>query len=58
MTSSPEPDDLPPALRSMWRVLALGYRNEPWLLVGIAVYGMGLVGTRKEPAPEAIAAAA
>jgi ATP-binding cassette subfamily B protein len=26
-------DALPPALPSMWRVLKLGYRHEPWLLV-------------------------
>jgi ATP-binding cassette subfamily B protein len=26
-------DDLPPALRSMWRVVKLGYQHEPWLLV-------------------------
>jgi ATP-binding cassette subfamily B protein len=35
MTSSR--DDLPPALSSMWRVLKLGYRNEPWLLVAAFV---------------------
>src|SRR5262245_61896042 len=37
MTSSPEPgtttDDLPPALSSMWRLVKLGYRAEPRLLV-------------------------
>jgi len=33
MTSSP--DTLPPALSSMWRVLKLGYRHEPWLM-GVA----------------------
>jgi ATP-binding cassette, subfamily B, bacterial len=27
------PDDLPPALSSMWRLIRLGYRHEPWLLV-------------------------
>src|SRR5215467_16365558 len=36
MTSSPDRagdrDDLPPALRSMWRVCVLGYGHEPWLL--------------------------
>ena len=41
MTSSPEPDDLPPALRSMWRVLKLGYRHEPWLLV--AAFALSLL---------------
>src|SRR3954451_21135373 len=29
----PDPDATPPALRSMWRLVKLGYRNEPWLLV-------------------------
>jgi ATP-binding cassette subfamily B protein len=40
MTSSPEPngtapaiEDLPPALRSMWRVCKLGYRHEPTLML-------------------------
>src|SRR5260370_42259631 len=42
MTSSPEKggdraarkgDDLPPALRSMWRLCKLGYRHEPRLMV-------------------------
>jgi ATP-binding cassette subfamily B protein len=39
MTSSPEkprakpPDDLPPALSSMWRLCKLGYLNEPGLLM-------------------------
>ena len=27
------PDELPPALSSMWRLIRLGYRNEPLLLV-------------------------
>ena len=27
------PDDLPPALESMWRLIRLGYRHEPLLLV-------------------------
>src|SRR5262245_30276432 len=31
MTSSPDP--LPPALSSMWRVLKLGYRDEPRLMI-------------------------
>jgi ATP-binding cassette subfamily B protein len=31
MTSSPDPDKLPPALRSMWRLCVLGYRYEPRL---------------------------
>ncbi|HKE97706.1 MAG TPA: ABC transporter ATP-binding protein [Actinomycetes bacterium] len=26
-------DELPPALRSMWRLVTIGYRAEPWLLV-------------------------
>ncbi|MBA3232861.1 MAG: ABC transporter ATP-binding protein, partial [Propionibacteriales bacterium] len=30
MTSSP--DELPPALASMWRLCRLGYSHEPWLL--------------------------
>ena len=29
----PVPDDLPPALSSMWRLCKLGYRHEPGLLV-------------------------
>ena len=33
MTSSPERDPLPPALRSMWRLCRLGYRHEPRLMV-------------------------
>ena len=40
MTSSPErskaaaaPDDLPPALSSMWRLCKLGYQHEPRLLL-------------------------
>jgi ATP-binding cassette, subfamily B, bacterial len=51
MTSSPEPaggrdvgavpEDLPPALRSMWRVLKLGYHHEPWLLV--AAFSLSLL---------------
>jgi ATP-binding cassette, subfamily B, bacterial len=31
---SASPDPMPPALSSMWRVLKLGYRHEPRLLVG------------------------
>src|SRR2546429_9564405 len=40
--SSPErsPDDLPPALPAMWRVLKLGYRNEPWLLISAFVLAL------------------
>src|SRR3954468_7654339 len=40
MTSSaeavarPVPDDLPPALSSMWRLCKLGYRHEPRLMIG------------------------
>ncbi|HEX9722699.1 MAG TPA: ABC transporter ATP-binding protein [Vicinamibacteria bacterium] len=35
MTSSPEPrrDDLPPAPSSMWRLVKLGYRHEPRLML-------------------------
>jgi ATP-binding cassette subfamily B protein len=32
MTSSPDRDDLPPALSSMWRLCVLGYRHEPRLM--------------------------
>jgi len=32
MKSSPDP--LPPALRSMWRLLKLGYRHEPGMMLG------------------------
>src|SRR3989441_2915100 len=39
MTSSR--DALPPALSSMWRVLKLGYRNEPWLLA--AAFGLSQI---------------
>src|SRR5262245_56305931 len=36
MTSSPKkPDDLPPALSSMWRLCKLGYRHEPRLLLAV-----------------------
>src|SRR6478672_11639103 len=34
------PDDLPPALSSMWRMLKLGYRHEPWLLVSAFVLAL------------------
>ena len=44
MTSSPEragrtrrPDDLPPALSSMWRLCKLGYRHEPRLMLAAFV---------------------
>ncbi len=45
MTSSPERaggaaakvDELPPALRSMWRLCKLGYRHEPRLMVAAAI---------------------
>src|SRR5713226_546887 len=46
MTSSPEKgggraarkgDDLPPALRSMWRLCKLGYRHEPRLMLAAFV---------------------
>ena len=52
MTSSPEPgrqappspipDTLPPALSSMWRLCALGYRHEPGLI--LAAFLLSLVG--------------
>jgi ATP-binding cassette subfamily B protein len=33
LDARPSPDDdMPPALSSMWRLLKLGYRHEPWLL--------------------------
>jgi ATP-binding cassette, subfamily B, bacterial len=32
-THTPEPDELPPALRSMGRLLVLGHRHEPTLIV-------------------------
>jgi ATP-binding cassette, subfamily B, bacterial len=38
MTASAEP--MPPALRSMWRVLKLGYRHEPGML--LAAFGLSL----------------
>ncbi len=31
-TSAPSPDDLPPALSSMWRLCKLGYQHEPGLM--------------------------
>ncbi len=38
MTSSVEPiGDLPPALRSMWRLCSLGYRHEPRLMLAAFV---------------------
>jgi ATP-binding cassette subfamily B protein len=43
MTSSPErgaPDDLPPALSSMWRLCRLGYRHEPGLLLAAFVLSL------------------
>jgi ATP-binding cassette subfamily B protein len=47
MTSSPDrgattrvPDDLPPALSSMWRLCRLGYRHEPGLLVAAFVLSL------------------
>jgi ATP-binding cassette subfamily B protein len=39
MTASPDP--LPPALASMWRVLKLGYRHEPGML--LAAFGLSLL---------------
>src|SRR4030081_1228979 len=47
MTSSPERerkaaarkgDDLPPALRSMWRLCKLGYRHEPRLMLAAFLF--------------------
>jgi ATP-binding cassette subfamily B protein len=32
-TAVPEPDDLPPALSSMWRLCKLGYQHEPALML-------------------------
>src|SRR5258708_38031655 len=49
LTSSPDPDDrraagpaddLPPVLQSMWRVVKLGYRNDPGLLVAAFVLSL------------------
>ncbi|HET8659964.1 MAG TPA: ABC transporter ATP-binding protein [Micromonosporaceae bacterium] len=46
MRSSPDrpagstPDDLPPALSSMWRLCRLGYRHEPGLLVAAFVLAL------------------
>jgi ATP-binding cassette subfamily B protein len=43
MTSSPDPhspDDVPPALYSMWRLCRLGYRNEPGLIVAAFVFSL------------------
>jgi ATP-binding cassette subfamily B protein len=46
MTSSPDraappvPDDLPPALSSMWRLCKLGYRHEPGLLIAAFVLAL------------------
>ncbi|MEP7114579.1 MAG: ABC transporter ATP-binding protein, partial [Ilumatobacteraceae bacterium] len=39
MTASP--DRMPPALSSMWRVLKLGYRHEPGML--LAAFGLSLL---------------
>jgi ATP-binding cassette subfamily B protein len=39
MTRSP--DDLPPALSSMWRLCKLGYQHEPWLL--LAAFALALL---------------
>jgi ATP-binding cassette, subfamily B, bacterial len=36
----PIPDDLPPALSSMWRLCKLGYRHEPGLLVAAVVLSL------------------
>src|SRR5215208_8508231 len=33
VAARPVPEDLPPALSSMWRLCKLGYRHEPGLLV-------------------------
>src|SRR3954471_12894144 len=39
-TALPDPDATPPALRSMWRLLKLGYRNEPMLLLAAFVLAL------------------
>src|SRR5213080_1128615 len=39
-TSLPDPDATPPGLRSMWRLLKLGYRNEPMLLLAAFVLAL------------------
>ncbi|MGH9283179.1 MAG: ABC transporter ATP-binding protein, partial [Acidimicrobiales bacterium] len=39
-TAAAPPDDMPPALRSMWRLLRLGYRHEPRLLVASLVLAL------------------
>jgi ATP-binding cassette subfamily B protein len=36
----PVPDDLPPALSSMWRLCKLGYRHEPGLLVAAVLLSL------------------
>jgi ATP-binding cassette subfamily B protein len=41
MSSPDERDELPPALRSMWRVVKIAYGAEPWLLV--AAFTLSLV---------------
>jgi ATP-binding cassette, subfamily B, bacterial len=41
MSSPDTRDDLPPALRSMWRVVKIAYGAEPWLLV--AAFTLALV---------------
>ena len=61
MTSSPEPagpetarrepvDELPPALRSMWRLCRLGYQHEPALM--LIAFGLSIVAA----VPEALVA--
>jgi ATP-binding cassette subfamily B protein len=40
MTSSREPDDLPPALWSMWRLCRLGYRYEPGAMAAAFVLSL------------------
>jgi ATP-binding cassette, subfamily B, bacterial len=35
-----EIDEMPPALRSMWRAVKLGYQHEPWLLLAAFVLAL------------------
>ena len=41
MASSPDAADLPPALKSLWRSVKLGYQAEPLLLVVSAGLALG-----------------
>jgi ATP-binding cassette subfamily B protein len=33
VSAAPGPDDVPPALRSMWRLMVIGHRHEPRLII-------------------------